>query len=118
MSEDLPVQRQRASAAAIVLSSTVCLALMWAYADEYARAEHVTDPTGFGGAGAMGFAYVLPLVVGFGVGRHSGWSRTPARRTCQSRGGTRDRGEACLGDAGAPRSGTSTDTPPVLTVEL
>lgn len=61
---------QLISGAAIAFYSTICLAVMWKYAHEYARSADVAEPTGFGGAGSLAFAYVLPLVVGFGVGRY------------------------------------------------
>lgn len=63
-------QEQLVSAAALALYVGLFLVVIWMYAHDYARSSDVADPTGVDGLGWFVVAFILPLLVGVGIGRY------------------------------------------------
>lgn len=58
------------SGAAITLYAGSFLSMIWMYAHDAAREPEPADPTGLDGTGWLVLMFVIPLLVGFGVGRY------------------------------------------------
>ena len=58
------------SGAAIAVYAGSFLSMIWMYAHDSAREREPADPTGLDGIGWLVLVFVVPLLVGFGVGRY------------------------------------------------